>query len=71
VIKGGDIVAQDGKIVKDKPGRTFHVTPGHDRQIEEAIRDEFEQFYTVCFENYPVQIDHYMPHREAIPCGTD
>jgi formylmethanofuran dehydrogenase subunit A len=71
VIKGGDIVAQDGKIVKDKPGRTFHVTPGHDRQIEEAIRDEFEQFYTICFENYPVQIDHYMPHREAIPCGTD
>ena len=71
VIKGGDIVAQDGKIVMDKPGRTFHVTPGHDRQIEATIRDEFEQFYTVGFDNYPVQVDHYMPHREAIPCGAD
>ncbi len=71
VIKGGDIVAQDGKIVMDKPGRTFHVTPGHDRQIEATIRDEFEQFYTVGFDNYPVQVDHYMPHREAIPCEAD
>ncbi len=71
VIKGGDIVAQDGKIVLDKPGRTFHVTPGYDRQIKATIRDEFEQFYTVGFDNYPVQVDHYLPHREAIACGAD
>jgi formylmethanofuran dehydrogenase subunit A len=68
VLKGGDIVAQDGKIVMDKPGRTLYVTPGHDRHIEAAIRDDFEAFYTVSFENYPVQIEHYLPHREIIPC---
>ncbi len=71
VVKGGEIVAQDGQIVKDKPGRTFYVTPGHDKQIENAIRDEFEQFYTISFENYPVQLEHYLPHREVIPCGAN
>lgn len=68
VIKGGEIVAEDGRIVKDKPGRTFYVTPGFDRQIEAAIREEFEQYYTICFENYPVQVEHYMPHRELVTC---
>ncbi len=69
VLKDGEIVAQNGQIVKDKPGRTFYVTPEYDRQIEAAIRDDFEQFYTVSFANYPVQLDHYLPRREAIPCN--
>jgi formylmethanofuran dehydrogenase subunit A len=68
VIKGGEMVAQNGKIVLDKPGTTFYVTPGYDQQIEDAIRDDFESFYTICFENYPVQVEHYIPHRKIIPC---
>jgi formylmethanofuran dehydrogenase subunit A len=68
VIKGGEIVAENGKIVIDKPGTTFYVTPGYDQQIEAAIRGDFESFYTICFENYPVQVEHYMPHRKIIPC---
>jgi formylmethanofuran dehydrogenase subunit A len=69
VIKGGEIVARDRRIIMDKPGRTFHVTPGYDPQIKSDIRDEFERFYSVSFENYPVQTEHYLPHREAIPCA--
>ena len=68
VIKGGEIVAENGAIVMDKPGNTLYVTPGYDQQIEAAIRDDFENFYTVCLENYPVQVEHYMPHRKVIPC---
>jgi len=68
VIKAGEIVAQDGRIVQDRPGRTFYVAPGYDRQIESAIREDFEKYYTVSFENYPVQLDHYLPHREAVAC---
>jgi len=68
VIKGGDIVFAGGVIVKDKPGRTLYVTPGYDKQLKAAIHEEFEQYYTVCFDNYPVQVDHYMPHRQLIPC---
>jgi formylmethanofuran dehydrogenase subunit A len=68
VLKGGEIVAQDGRIVKDKPGRIFHVDPDYDKQIIPEIREEFEKLYTIKFENYPVQREHYMPHREEIPC---
>lgn len=71
VIKAGEIVAQDGRIVQDKPGRTFYVAPGYDRQIESAIRDDFEKYYTVSFENYPVQFDHYLPHRVAVSCARE
>lgn len=67
-IKDGEMVVQDGSIVKDKPGRTFYVTPGYDRQIVNTIREDFEQYYTVCLENYPVQFDHYLPRRELVPC---
>ncbi len=69
VIKAGEIVAKDGQIIMDKPGRTFYVAPGYDQQIKAAIREDFEQFYTVSFENYPLQMEHYMPYREKIPCG--
>ncbi len=69
VFKDGELVAENGRIVKDKPGRTHYVTPGYDRQILDAIREDFEQYYTVCFENYPVQVDHYMPYRELVPCS--
>ncbi len=68
VIKGGQIVVQDGRIVRDQPGRCLHVTPGYDGQIEAAIRDDFERYYTVDFENYPVQLEHYLPDRVAVPC---
>jgi formylmethanofuran dehydrogenase subunit A len=68
VIKGGELVARDRRIVKDIPGTTLYVTPGRDDHIEAAIKDEFEQFYTVDFENYPVQLDHYLPRREVVPC---
>lgn len=68
VIKGGELIAQDGRILVDKPGTTLYVAPEYDHQIEAAIRDEFEEFYTVTFKNYPVHYDHYLPHREEVPC---
>ncbi len=70
VFKDGELVVQEGCIVKDRPGRTFYVTPGYDRHIVESIREDFEQYYTVCLENYPVQLEHYLPRRELVPCGA-
>lgn len=68
VVKGGELIAQDGRILVDKPGTTLYVAPEYDHQIEPAIRDEFEEFYTVTFKNYPVNYDHYLPHRQEVPC---
>ncbi len=69
-IKGGEVVAKDGQILLDKPGTTLFVSPGHDHQIESAILEEFENFYTIRFKNYPVHYDHYLPHRAEVPCVT-
>jgi formylmethanofuran dehydrogenase subunit A len=70
VIKGGELIAQDGRILVDKPGTTLYVSPEYDQQIASAIRDEFEAFYTVTFKNYPVNYDHYLPHRKEVPCES-
>ncbi len=70
VIKDGEVVVEDGRIVQDRPGRTFYVAPDYDPQIVPVIREEFARIYTVSFENYPVQLEHYLPRRETIPCGS-
>ncbi|MGC8873732.1 MAG: formylmethanofuran dehydrogenase subunit A [Chloroflexia bacterium] len=70
VIKDGEVVVEDGRVVQDRPGRTFYVAPGYDPQIVPAIREEFARLYTVSFENYPVQLEHYLPRRETVPCGS-
>ncbi len=48
-------------------GRTLWVQPSYDPAIEESIRTFFEQYYTIQFENYPVDL-RYLPHNEVVPC---
>ncbi len=69
VIKDGEVVVEDGRILQDRPGRTFYVAPGYDPQIVPAIREDFARVYTVSFENYPVQLEHYLPRRETVACA--
>ena len=52
-----------------EPHRTFLAKHSHFESVEAAIRDDFERYYTVEFENYPVQIEHYLPHRTVVPCS--
>jgi formylmethanofuran dehydrogenase subunit A len=44
------------------------VLPDYDPDIEMAIREDFEQYYTISFANYPVNLDHYLPQRQLIDC---
>jgi formylmethanofuran dehydrogenase subunit A len=67
VIKDGEVVVQDGELVRDRPGRTLYVKPAYDPAIRTAIKAHFEQTYTISFENYAVQ-DEYLPHGEVVPC---
>ena len=62
VLKDGVVVARDGEIVEEPWGRTLHVepprAPAGARQIfETGIRDAFETYYTVPFEDYPVPVE--------------
>ena len=50
-------------------GKTLHVAPEYDRDVEADIADWFEKYYSMRFRNYPVS-DSYMQEAEQIPCAT-
>jgi formylmethanofuran dehydrogenase subunit A len=57
VIKGGEIVVEEGQVRAVVEGRQFVVHPAYDAQIEEYLRPVFQQCYTMSFENYPVEAE--------------
>ena len=67
VIKGGEVIVKNGKTTGEIPGKTLHVAPAFDPSVEKNISEHFKKFYTVSFENYPVQ-DCYLPLEEVVPC---
>ena len=67
VLKDGEVVVRDGRLVRERPGRTLYVTPPYDPGIEKDLRAHFETCYTISFDNYPVTLD-YLPHCEVVPC---
>lgn len=68
VFKDGLLVVKDGQIVTDYMGRSLLVETAWDQSIAEEIREEFDRFYSISFENYPVELD-YLPRYEVIPCS--
>jgi formylmethanofuran dehydrogenase subunit A len=69
VIKDGRVLVEDGHIREDVRGRTLFVSPTYDPAIESDIREYFDKYYTIRYENYPVQLEHYLPQHEVVPCG--
>ncbi len=57
VLKGGEVVVEEGDIRRIVDGREFIVRPSYDESVEEYLRPLFEQYYTMCFDNYPVEMD--------------
>jgi formylmethanofuran dehydrogenase subunit A len=58
VLKRGEIVVEEGHIRKMIDGRSFVVNPSFDESIVDYLRPLFEDYYTMAFDNYPVE-----PHR--------
>ncbi len=67
VLKAGEVVVENGKVIKDCSGKTFYVDPPQEEWIEHEIKEDFERFYTVSIQNYPVQME-YLPRGEVVPC---
>jgi formylmethanofuran dehydrogenase subunit A len=67
VIKGGEIVVEEGEIRQTVPGRGFVVKPTFDAKIEEYLRPLFQQYYTMSFDNYPVEMER-VAHAEIRSC---
>jgi formylmethanofuran dehydrogenase subunit A len=57
VIKGGEIVVEEGDIRNVHQGREFIAKPVFDEKIEDFLRPLFQQVYTMSFENYPVELE--------------
>jgi formylmethanofuran dehydrogenase subunit A len=57
VIKGGRVVVRDGELVEALPGDLLRVDVPHDPAVEDVLRAQFEERYTVAFDNYPVSED--------------
>ncbi|MBX9788921.1 MAG: formylmethanofuran dehydrogenase subunit A [Pirellulales bacterium] len=67
VIKGGEIVIEDGDIRETPQGREFLVKPACDPETDAFIRPLFEDCYTMSFENYPVEFER-VEHAELRDC---
>jgi formylmethanofuran dehydrogenase subunit A len=65
VIKGGEVVVKDGRVVKHVWGKTFWVRSEVSAEIIEPELEEFFNYYTVQRENYGV--DH-VRKEEVISC---
>ena len=57
VIKGGEIVLEEGEIRQSVDGKTNVVRPSYDEKVEDYIRPLFQQYYTMSFDNYPVEAE--------------
>ncbi|MFY9383241.1 MAG: formylmethanofuran dehydrogenase subunit A, partial [Acetomicrobium sp.] len=68
VIKGGEVVVKDGVVLNEVPSVVFRVAPSHGESIRDKIREEFEKYYTISFDNYPVQED-YLKNTKEVICG--
>ncbi len=68
VIKGGEIVVEEGDIRNVTDGREFISRPTFDSQIEDYLRPLFQQYYTMSFDNYPVEL-HRLERHEIRECN--
>jgi formylmethanofuran dehydrogenase subunit A len=66
VIKSGRLVIENGEIRDPFIGKTLHVAPEYDRDVEADIRQWFEQYYSIGWRNYPVD-DSYLHDAELVP----
>lgn len=66
VVKGGELVIEEGQLRRAPSGRRLHVRPDYDRAIEGGLRSFFDECATVAFDNYPVRSlrDAPQPTRE-------
>jgi len=68
VIKGGEVVVEDGEIRAVTEGREFISRPAFDEGVADYLRPLFEKVYTIAFDNYPVEIERLaQPDIHACP----
>jgi formylmethanofuran dehydrogenase subunit A len=67
VIQAGRIIAEQGDLREPGFGKTLHVAPDYDRDVETDIAQWFETYNSIRFRNYPVS-DEYLAEHEIVAC---
>jgi len=70
VIKGGRVVVRDGELVEALAGDLLRVGVPHDLDIEDVLRDRFEERYTVQFDSYPVTEPWLLEPARRVAAGS-
>ena len=68
VLKAGEVVVEEGEIRHPHEGRQFLIQPSYDAGIEAFLRPLFQQYYTMSFDNYPVELER-IEHPEIRACN--
>ncbi len=64
VIKSGRVIVEQGEIRHTPIGKTLHVDPVYDHEVEPDIQQWFEKYYSIRWRNYPVDISYL--HESAV-----
>ena len=54
VVKSGTVVVEEGELRRAPAGRRLYVRPSFDHAVTKQIREHFDRYATVRFENFPV-----------------
>jgi formylmethanofuran dehydrogenase subunit A len=54
VVKAGTLVVEEGQLRRAPQGARLSVAPGYDHAVERDIKNYFDKYATIAFENYPV-----------------
>ena len=65
VIKSGRVIVEQGEIRDPLIGKTLHVAPEYDLEVEPDIQAWFEQYYSIQWRNYPVD-NSYLHEPEVV-----
>ena len=57
VVKSGRVIVEHGEIREETYGKTLHVAPEYDRDVEPDIKRWFEESYSIQWRNYPVDVE--------------
>ncbi len=55
VLKAGELIVEEAQLRRAPAGARFSQQPGYDDAALPSIRDHFDRYSTVSFENYPVR----------------
>jgi formylmethanofuran dehydrogenase subunit A len=66
VIKSGEVLVEQGEIRKTLIGKTLHVSPNYDIEVEPDIKEWFEKYDSIQWRNDPVDLS-YLSESCVIP----